>query len=390
MIVEVKKVPGRGRKRRKIIVFGCDGCGIIYERNFHGAALRREFHFHTKTCWHAASKRSSGSVYYDSRREDFMQWSAKTKETIEKLYGVENISQLDEIKQRKEETCLKNHGVRNPLQSKEIRELGKQTSLEKYGTEHPMQSDIVQQKMKNTNVGRYGVENVFQAESIKQKCVITLLERYGVRHNSQMPAYRESYKATCNVRYGVEHYSKTYEFVKRCKVTSLEKYGVEHYNQSAEYRERASRTRESNKDCPRAKIDWDVAAKKRHETMKRNGTYRNRMTRPERLLGEYLYGQFGRENVESQYFVHRWPIDFYVKSVNVYVQMDGVYWHGLDRSIDVIKQFKSPRDRVIYRKSQIDVEQNEWFSECGLKLVRITDKEVLAQNFDKLLELKNA
>jgi hypothetical protein len=31
-----------------------------------------------------------------------------------------------------------------------------------------------------------------------------------------------------------------------------------------------------------------------------------------------------------------WPVDFYVKSINTYIQYDSEYWHGLDRSIDVM------------------------------------------------------
>ena len=41
-------------------------------------------------------------------------------ETIIKLYGVDNISKSDIIKERKIETCLKNWGVKHPSQNKEI------------------------------------------------------------------------------------------------------------------------------------------------------------------------------------------------------------------------------------------------------------------------------
>jgi hypothetical protein len=44
----------------------------------------------------------------------------KARKTIKSKYGVENISQLDEIKNRKRETTFKNYGVEHPLQNNEV------------------------------------------------------------------------------------------------------------------------------------------------------------------------------------------------------------------------------------------------------------------------------
>ena len=50
--------------------------------------------------------------------------------------------------------------------------------------------------------------------------------------------------------------------------------------------------------------------------------------------------------------------------------------------------FKSPRNRVILKKFETDREQESWFEENGLRLVRLTDKEMkLARKNDKLEEL---
>jgi len=50
--------------------------------------------------------------------------------------------------------------------------------------------------------------------------------------------------------------------------------------------------------------------------------------------------------------------------------------------------FKSPQDRVILKKFETDREQESWFEENGLRLVRLTDKEMkLARKNDKLEEL---
>lgn len=76
-------------------------------------------------------------------------------------------------------------------------------------------------------------------------------------------------------------------------------------------------------------------------------------------------------NIDEQ--VVRWNIDMYVHNLNVYVQFDGVYWHGLDRPIDVIRSSKSSRDKTIYKKWQSDRQQDVWFQNQNKKLIRITD-----------------
>lgn len=117
--------------------------------------------------------------------------------------------------------------------------------------------------------------------------------------------------------------------------------------------------------------------RQRHETMKRNGSYFN--SKSEDAFYEWLVLQFG--NVERQVVVNKWPIDFYVKSIDTYVQFDGEYWHGLDRSLEEIMRFKTPRDRTILLKYQIDRRQDEWFHKNNLKLIRVTDKQFKAGQF---------
>jgi hypothetical protein len=55
------------------------------------------------------------------------------------------------------------------------------------------------------------------------------------------------------------------------------------------------------------------------------------------------------------------------------VQLDGVYWHGLDRPIDVIAERRTKRDAQIHKKWLMDREQDRWFVENGMRLIRITD-----------------
>jgi hypothetical protein len=89
-----------------------------------------------------------------------------------KKYGVSNVFELADTKNKIKDTCLKKYGVENPQQDKEI-------------------------KMKTilTNLERYGVENVFQSEKIKEKIKITNLEKYGVEYPQQSEYIRSKYSA---------------------------------------------------------------------------------------------------------------------------------------------------------------------------------------------------
>jgi hypothetical protein len=72
----------------------------------------------------------------------------------------------------------------------------------------------------------------------------------------------------------------------------------------------------------------------------------------------------------------KWPIDYYVPSLELYVQMDGIYWHGLDRPLRKIRMSAASghiNDRMIFHKLERDREQYELFRERGLKLFRISE-----------------
>lgn len=82
-----------------------------------------------------------------------------------------------------------------------------------------------------------------------------------------------------------------------------------------------------------------------------------------------------------------WVIDFYIKTIDTYLQFDGVYWHGLDRPIDEIRQSDKGRDKAIYRKWLVDRQQEKWFKDQGKRLVRITDKQFLSNSEESLTRL---
>ena len=254
------------------------------------------------------------------------------------------------------ETCRSRFGCDFPLQCPEIAARVRETTLERHGAADARSIGL--QKL----LGAHGVTNASQLPGHADKVKQTSLARYGVEHPSMAPAVQARRKQTNNQRYGVDHYVQTVEFAAKCNVTNVERLGVPWPMQSTEVK---------------AKVNWKASAQRRHETMKQNGTYARTETAPENTCYVALCELFGAANVVRHPIVNGWDIDFYVAGPDAYVQLDGVYWHGLDRPIEVIKQFKHPRDVAIYGTWLRDAQRASWFASSGLKLINVTDKLVV-------------
>lgn len=74
----------------------------------------------------------------------------KTKESNLKIYGSENVFQLDEIKEKSKNTILDKYNVEYISQSKEIQDKVKETNINKFGCEYALQSKKIIQKRQKT------------------------------------------------------------------------------------------------------------------------------------------------------------------------------------------------------------------------------------------------
>ena len=81
----------------------------------------------------------------------------KAKKTIQKKYGVDNVSQILFVKQKKKITTKNNYGVENPLQSEEVKKKQKKTLFLRYGVNNISKHPETEKKRKKTTLDRYGV-----------------------------------------------------------------------------------------------------------------------------------------------------------------------------------------------------------------------------------------
>jgi len=352
----------------------CDYCGEEFQRRYSNYVIQiRKDIIHKDACFkcvHRKIKDSNLIVYgventssLETVREKVKQTnlkkygticpiqnidvSKKTKNTNLDKYGVEHYSQTEEFKQKFKETSLKKYGTKNPSQNEDVKNKTKQTVLEKYNVEYIMQNKSIREKTINIMLEKYGVEHYAQTDECKEKTKQTNLERFGCEYPAQNEKILEKLKQTNLERYGVEYYTQANDFKEKVKQTSLNKYGTEHYNQNLE------------------------VISKRIQTLYNNG---NCQTSSQQLE---IYSQLKDNNytVELNYPVSRCLLDIalFINNIKIDIEYDGYHWHDPKKDRKRDEFLKSQGWKILRIKSGHKIPSLEQVQEGIFKLVN-TDR----------------
>lgn len=192
---------------------------------------------------------------------------------------------------------------------------------------------------------------------LRSKVEHTLVKKYGVKGYVAASDFQSKSKKSCLDKYGVDHGMKTEEAKNKLKKVCLEKYGKETFLGS---------------DSWRSKVDHKDIARKAWLTKIKNGSCST--SRTEEKLYQLLCDIFGNDDVTRQACIAKQWVDFYIRSLDLYLQLDGVYWHGLNRDINQIKNSNVRQDKKIYQNYLRDQKLNSYMESRGLKMIRITDE----------------
>lgn len=124
--------------------------------------------------------------------EKYLCSSCKRKKTLKDKYNVDNVFQLEKIKEKTKKTIKNKYDCEYITQNEKIKEKIKETNNKKYGTEWGLSNEKIRNKINNTVKDRYGVNNVSQLESVKYKKEQTHFNNYGVLYNSQLDNFKEN------------------------------------------------------------------------------------------------------------------------------------------------------------------------------------------------------
>ena len=192
------------------MIFGLKRISIYYQFNIKGAIMNEEKSSTEKRFCPVCGKllKSNQKTFCSkgcchSPKGQTIVFKKRTQTNLEK-YGVENVSQKSEIKEKVKQTVERLYGGYT-FQSKELSERVKKTNLEKYGAENPFQSEEIKEKIKKTCLEKYGVENPSKSKDIIEKIKRICLEKYGVENTSQLDEVKEKIKESNLKKYGVEH-----------------------------------------------------------------------------------------------------------------------------------------------------------------------------------------
>lgn len=158
--VNVLDLPSNSRKLVKV---RCDNCGIEKEIQYcdYNKIVKEDKYYCSKCKW------------------------IKTKMTVKEKYGVENVFQSSEIKEKIKQVNQKKYGVDYPNQNPEIFNKVKKTNLKNFGVEFPTQNQKVLEKQYKTNIDKYNNSYSFMNDDVKNKISLKIKEKYGVNNPMQ-------------------------------------------------------------------------------------------------------------------------------------------------------------------------------------------------------------
>lgn len=227
----------------------------------------------------------------------------------------------------REQSCMKKYGVKSVFNVPGIVQKIVMTNRERYGDAIPMRSSIVKSRYAATNLTRHGVENPLKSPIIEARRRETNLRRYGCVSPMQNSEVKRKSRDTCMKRYGVK--------------SPLSLRSV---------REKALRKIKDRRDV----TGFDS-------------------------IEEYNFYVRLVESFDCQ--VCRqvlipgtlWPADFYLPACDVYIQYDGIYWHGLDRDIKslISERHDNPQSRVRLKNYIRDRRQEQYCQQNNIKLIRV-------------------
>lgn len=81
--------------------------------------------------------------------------------------------------------------------------------------------------------------------------------------------------------------------------------------------------------------------------------------------------------------VHRWLIDFYIPSIDTYVNFNGVYWHGRYKTDEELSNSIWKQSKTILETKRRDRDRETWFIEQGKTLCVVWEDDFLARSTDQ-------
>jgi hypothetical protein len=198
---KIISIENLSRNSHKLIKVKCDNCG-----------REKEIKFQT----YNNLTKDRTSEYYCNNKDCI---NKKRKMVIQEKYGVDNVFQLNEVKEKIKESNLELYGVENPQQNKDIKKKTENTNLKKYGVKNPFQSEEIKKKIVKTNLEKYGVEHLSKDREVLYRRIKNGVKIHYIDHLTYQGIYEKDfilkYKDVIRIENGL---SILYEYLGEKKV----------------------------------------------------------------------------------------------------------------------------------------------------------------------------
>lgn len=362
-------------------------------------------------------------VYYNVYKEygynvpDYTCRQCKLVINNQEKWGVDNVFQLKEVKEKIKETNVKNYGVEYISQSGEIQDKIKETFRDKYGTDHPFQNKEFREHCDDVIKEKYGVNNISQSQEIKDKKVETCKKNHGYDYISQDPNHKQK-MIDKNIRiYGTEHMFQSEEIKEMIKKTNLIKYGYEYHSQNPDIKQKSTKTLKETNDkrmkrenpnlvdidrenenftiyCPECKNNYTIGFNLYYSRFYSKScicTICNPIgsvqSGPELMLLQYIKSVYDGE-IRTGVRDFGKELDIYLPELNLAFEFNGLYWHSfLHKTIDYhYLKTKMANDNGI---DLYHVWEDDWAKKNNIILSMINERLNISQIIDiNNLELK--
>lgn len=376
------------RKFKRLIVCICDVCNQEFKRKYQKSEVEKskKYSFCSKKCMYAACKvnglidqkkkdtclQNYGFDHQSKSPEISKKIVQKSKETCIERYGVENFGLIPQAKEKAKLTMLEKYGVVHSfdIDRATSQEKSKATFMSKYGVEHPMQVMEIREKRKQTCLKKYGVENVAQSEAFKEKFKSTMIERYGVENPLSLPDIRLKIEKTCLEKYGVRFSSQSDVSKAASKKTCIERYGFENQMQSDNIKNKMKNTcfKKFGVTCvfQNPEVKKKVRQKNSVGVSKKETAFFDRLIKVFKKVDRHVNVAIGISTRE---------VDYYIHDIDCFVNYNGVYWHGKNKTDEELALSASSQSNGIRRTKRYDAELILHFNKCNQRFMVVWENE---------------
>lgn len=272
-----------------------------------------------------------------------------------------------------EATIFCKFGVKNIFELNETKEKIKKTNIEKYGVEYPLQNKNIMNKLKKSNINKYGYENVFQNEQIKEKSKITNLEKYGKEYPNQSKNIKDKIKSTTLLLYGVDYAMKNSEISNKSiknRIPYLINRTLKCFKE-----DNILSVNFENKiytlECDCGKNHTYEISNKLLNVRKYNSkttlcTICNplkSLTGLENQLYEFISNNYNGKILRNvrKILDNRYEIDIYLPDLNIGFEFNGMYWHNENNKVE---EYHKNKFKLCFEKkiNLIYIWENDWLN----------------------------